>query len=320
MSGPIVLPNGYTLSASQRKRMNWGDAEVGNAWFDQLPETIHHWCDRWQLTLDSAMPELSMNLVFFATSPLVGECVLKISPPHWEVTAELEALRIADRAGQITLLAADYQSAGSLQKRIRPGRMLRKAMEAGEINDVQATEIAGNLMRSYWLEIPENPKLTTMDRWLKDLFAYAIDHQDGSGRIPVAHINAAVEHAERLLAAPTHQVLLHGDLHHDNILEDDTHGWAIIDPKGLIGEPGFDITALMFNPIGWEQWNDHEAITNRRLDQLSEILGIERYRLWQWTLVFSSLTDVWNLQGDPNCDLFAQRIAEMLLAMPEAKR
>lgn len=39
--------------------------------------------------------------------------------------------------------------------------------------------------------------------------------------------------SEKLLADPRDEVLLHGDLHHDNVLDGESRGWLAIDPKGI---------------------------------------------------------------------------------------
>src|SRR5690606_27850285 len=54
--------------------------------------------------------------------------------------------------------------------------------------------------------------------------------------------------AGRLLDAQSDIRPLHGDLHHDNILEG-PRGWLAIDPKGVLGDPAFDAANLFFNPL-----------------------------------------------------------------------
>ena len=54
--------------------------------------------------------------------------------------------------------------------------------------------------------------------------------------------------AETLLSSPKDELLLHGDIHHGNILDFGERGWLAIDPKGLFGERGYDDANLFFNP------------------------------------------------------------------------
>ncbi len=54
--------------------------------------------------------------------------------------------------------------------------------------------------------------------------------------------------ARSLLIKPEEVVFLHGDLHHRNILDSGSQGWLAIDPKGFLGERGFDFANIFCNP------------------------------------------------------------------------
>ena len=74
--------------------------------------------------------------------------------------------------------------------------------------------------------------------------------------------------------------MLHGDLHHWNILRASRQPWLAIDPKGIIGDPAFEVAAWMLNPVtDLGNWPNLKRVTARRLDQFNEILGIDRQRL-----------------------------------------
>nr|WP_249123342.1 MULTISPECIES: aminoglycoside phosphotransferase family protein [unclassified Bradyrhizobium] len=51
-----------------------------------------------------------------------------------------------------------------------------------------------------------------------------------------------------MLAEPRDVVVLHGDLHHDNVLDFGERGWLAIDPRCLRGERGFDYANIFTNP------------------------------------------------------------------------
>nr|WP_274378954.1 aminoglycoside phosphotransferase family protein [Deinococcus cavernae] len=54
--------------------------------------------------------------------------------------------------------------------------------------------------------------------------------------------------AQELLNDPQDTTALHGDLHHGNVLHSPARGWLLIDPKGLVGERGFDYANIFYNP------------------------------------------------------------------------
>jgi streptomycin 6-kinase len=110
-------------------------------------------------------------------------------------------------------------------------------------------------------------------------------------------------------------VVLHGDLHHDNILSAEAD-WLAIDPKGVIGEPAYEVGALLRNP-GDLPLEQPIAFTLRRVDQLAERLSLNRDRLLAWADAQLVLSCVW-LVEDHGPDsgwrpwlAFANRIASL---------
>ncbi|MDB5479183.1 MAG: family putative aminoglycoside O-phosphotransferase [Caulobacteraceae bacterium] len=121
--------------------------------------------------------------------------------------------------------------------------------------------------------------------------------------------------ARDLLASPKDVAVLHGDLHHDNVLDFGPGGWLAIDPKGLMGERGFDYANLFYNP--WPTAADPGRL-QRRLALVVEAAGLEPARLLQWIVAYGGLSAAWTLEsgmpdgGDP---WRALQIAEMAAAL-----
>jgi streptomycin 6-kinase len=107
--------------------------------------------------------------------------------------------------------------------------------------------------------------------------------------------------AEELLNNPQDIVVLHGDIHHQNILDSGQHGWIAIDPKGLLGERGFDYANIFCNP-DWDV-----ATSPGRLEHqatiIAEIAGLERARFIKWIFVYAGLSATWSLQDGDSPDL-----------------
>lgn len=119
--------------------------------------------------------------------------------------------------------------------------------------------------------------------------------------------------ANELLAAPREPVTLHGDLHHDNVLDGAARGWLAIDPMRLYGERGFDFVNIMRNPDPSEDIDLKRELFAHRVDLIAEAARLERERLLQWTLAFACLSAAWIINdGDEPVSDFA--IAEMALA------
>lgn len=113
--------------------------------------------------------------------------------------------------------------------------------------------------------------------------------EGGEGHGAVMAQAAAV--ARMLLADPRDQVVLHGDLHHGNILDAGERGWLAIDPKRLFGERGFDFANIFCNPDRTVAASP--ARLARQVDVVAASAGLERRRLLQWILAWAGLSALW---------------------------
>ena len=100
------------------------------------------------------------------------------------------------------------------------------------------------------------------------------------------------------LCAGAPRVLLHGDLHHDNILRSDREGWLAIDPFGVRGDPGFEAGALLYNPDPERHDDTLLGLVPARVEQLADGLGQPVDRIVAWGFVMAVLSEVWTTEGD----------------------
>ncbi|OAI30086.1 hypothetical protein A1351_23105, partial [Methylosinus sp. R-45379] len=109
--------------------------------------------------------------------------------------------------------------------------------------------------------------------------------------------------ARRLLAEPRDVAVLHGDVHHGNILDFGARGWLAIDPKGLSGERGYDYANILCNPD--EATSTAPGRLARQATLIAQASGIEYRRLLEWTLAHAALSAAWFLEdgGRPECRL-----------------
>ena len=116
--------------------------------------------------------------------------------------------------------------------------------------------------------------------------------------IPDEILTKAKHLRDKLLSTTTKEVLLHGDLHHDNILKN-RDSWLVIDPKGFIGEPAFEPAAYLCNPIPeLLQENQPPEIIENRINICSTELGIDSRRITDWLYAKSILCWAWSLEDN----------------------
>jgi streptomycin 6-kinase len=290
--GPgIPLPNRML-----QQLINWNSREVLSAWFTDLPPKLDAWCTEWEIELEAVDLPDTVSIVLFGHSQRVGDVVIKVGPPNYERNAEIAATAEAAGPGMVRVIAADPTVSLLMLERLVPGSQLA----AAGLDDAEMTHIVASRLRAFWRPASESTGLVPLERWTRPLLQFSRRDEHG---FPNDLVWKAQGVLEEMQASPTSQSLLHGDMHHHNILWAEGEGWTTIDPKGLIGERGFDVTAWMMNPWGFPTTSDFLPMANRRLDILARETGEDRSRLAQWCVVFAALNLCWSLSVDQPDDL-----------------
>lgn len=192
-----------------------------------------------------------------------------------------------------------WHESALLLERAMGDSSLARMVRSGE--DEQATAILCQVIaRLHAPRKQPSPELIPLYQWFDSLWPAAQAHGG------LLRLSATV--AAELLATPREQRVLHGDIHHDNVLDFAERGWLVIDPKRLYGERGFDYANIFCNP-NYGVATDPD-IFHRRVEQVCSLAGIARHRLLQWILAWAGLSAAWFLEeGDPaDIDL---RVAEL---------
>jgi streptomycin 6-kinase len=144
------------------------------------------------------------------------------------------------------------------------------------------------------------PALIPLAEWFAALELAAATH----GGV----LSRSAETARRLFADRREESVLHGDIHHDNILDFGPRGWLAIDPKRLFGERSFDYANLFCNPDLTDPAPPvaiRPDLFARRVAIVAERAGVERSRLLDWIIAWTGLSAAWYI-GDgtsPDIDL-----------------
>jgi streptomycin 6-kinase len=264
--------------------------EAGTVWLARLPALLGEIAERWSLTLEPPFPDLSYNYVAPVSLSDGTHAVLKVGVPDKERLAERAALPHYG-GGMVRVLASDAVDGALLLERLEPGEPLSILTESGRDDD--ATLIAARLMNAMWRPGPNGLAVPTVNDWANGLANLRRRYDGGTGPLP----QDLVEQAERDFADLTDAeppVLLHGDLHHGNILSARRAPWIAIDPKGLVGPRGYDAGNFLRSYI--ETLADPRHALGRRLDILSVELDMERDSLRRWAFAQAVLSAWWSIE------------------------
>ncbi len=261
--------------------------EQGRDWLHALPHTLAQCQQKWQLDFGQVYSNLSFHYVLSCQNKNSEALVLKLGVPGDEFNQGCDALLALPQASMVELIEYDKDIGAILMRQLRPGVPL------STIDEQKATLIAANLFKASFITPPKNHNYPHINDWLKGLDNLLALEQDTPTLFPLAQVEEVINLRDDLVSSMTDEVLIHGDLHHENILSH-TNTWRIIDPKGVIAEKEYEIGAFMQNP--------HQRIANapniqtilhQRIDHFHKALGYSKERMMAWSIVQSCLSAWW---------------------------
>ena len=180
-----------------------------------------------------------------------------------------------------------------LLERVLPGNSLVSLVLAGR--DDEATGILANVIRQMLAEPPGG--CITVEDWGCGFDRYL---RSADKTIPRDLVEEARDTYLRLCGTQKNRRLLHGDLHHENVIFDDRRGWLAIDPKGVVGEIEYEIGAALRNPVDRpELWASRE-ILQRRIQIFEHALHLDIVRAVRWAFSQAVLSAIWSWEdGEP---------------------
>jgi streptomycin 6-kinase len=268
----------------------WGDD--GARWLADLPGILRQVAHDWDLAIGTPY-ELSYHYVAAVTCGDGTPAVLKLGvPTATSLAEEAPALAAFDGRGAVRLLRAELDRGALLLERITPGWRARDLVPG---RDAEATSAAVGVM--WRLHVPPPPGRTMPDALTQaEAFDDYLTTHRGGGPLPRDLVARAGGLMRELCASATETVVLHGDLHHDNILRATREPWLAIDPHGIVGDPGYEVGSLLFNPDPDNRDEALTALVPSRVEQLAAELAMPADRVVAWGFVKAVMSDVWTAE------------------------
>jgi streptomycin 6-kinase len=269
------------------------------------PPELAPYLERWRLDLDG--PPLRTPSSALAPVRRHGSrLMLKVPLVEEERRGGRLMAEWAGR-GAAPVHASDADGALLMSRADDPGRLARMASSAGpgaDARDDDATRIlvrAARRLHRVPLDAAARADAVPLGAWFRALVAPARP-------LPRAFDRGAAI-ARELLAGSTETAVLHGDVHHGNVLRfdgardeagdgsGDGGDWLAIDPKGLVGDPAFDTANVLVNP------DPGVALRPGRLARRARVVAEESGRdvddVLAWAEAWCALSAAWDV-GDPS--------------------
>lgn len=299
------MPVDFSIPEKLRRRILEASGADAQAWLDALPALVRGISALWDFIPRRQLPArysivlegVFEELLEGAPEGMQGfeeSAVLKLAFPGNELRSEAAALTAYGGACCVRLLAEDVARGALLLEKLSPGGGLLQCFEQGR--DEEATAIAVKVMAHLHgaVDVAGLGNFKTAAHWGRGWRRLEAASDGGTGPFEKRIFAKSQAVFSELLASSSSPVLLHGDLHHENILCAGQNRWVAIDPKGLLGEPEYEAGAWMRNPIGLLAASPKlSEILAGRLDLISEAMGWDRKRLWGWSFSQAVLAAIW---------------------------
>ena len=250
---------------------------------------------RWKIASAKLIAETFSSRIWKVTREDGSRAAVKALKPFDDVEDELRGfhyLRWRDGHGAVRLRGVDRMD---MLLEYAGTRHLTAVLDGD--GDAAATAIAAEVMAR--LHAPSRRRTPADLQPLHERFSALFDkaRADGTAQRDGLYLEAA-RIARRLLSDPRDVWPLHGDLHHDNIMENE-RGWLAIDPKGVFGDSGFDAANLFYNPLD----RDDLCLDPDRIAHMASVfslsMGHDPRRLMDYAVAYGALSAAWHA-GDGN--------------------
>lgn len=286
----------------------------GRRWLDRLDGLIREIERDWEVTVGPALHGGSESYVAAARTRDGVDAVVKLEmPPYASIANEVRTLIAAAGSGYVRLLEHDVDRNAMLQERLGPS-----LEEFGLPVPVQIEILCATLRRAWGVPAPAGlPSGADKARWLSEFIAATWEEVDCpcSRRV----IEQALAFAETREAAfdPAAAVLVHGDAHSANALQDPGFAPAsarfkLVDPDGLLAEPAYDLAIPMREWSGELLDGDAARLGRERCAYLSRLTGVDPRGIWEWGFVERVSTGLLSTQ------VGAEQVGREMLAVAEA--
>jgi len=272
----------------------------GAAFCEKVLADLSKYATLWGLSDFKQIDYYSANCLFTCVSAKHGSCVMKISPHPQGIVNEYHMLQDFNGNALCKVYEEDVNNGVLLLECVTPGTQLRDEPDLDTRLDTFC-----QLFRGLHKPPVDKTKYPTYMDWVSRIAAYMRTRADFKEL--AEKMTKAEEVCRHLWTKYTGEMLLHGDLHHDNILLGE-HGYRIIDPKGVVGDAVFDIPRFILNEDDLDKGDNFAYIVR----VLSEKLDIPKQDIILLFYVEMCMGNSWNVESNSDVDwddvLFAERM------------
>ncbi|MET9019652.1 aminoglycoside phosphotransferase family protein [Actinopolymorpha sp. NPDC004070] len=297
----INLPEAFVRETVRR------EGEAGERWIASLPGLVDDLLHQWACTPTGPVMHGKVGVVVPVRRRDGSTAVLKVSFPHPGNVDEPTAYAAWAGRGAVCLYERDDARFAMLLEQVEQTTLVDVE------DDDEAAAVCGRITRL--LAVPAPPGL----RRLSDR-AEGQEHElrAASGtllsHVPRRTVDAALA-TIRELGREQPDLLVHGDLHYENVVRANREPWLVIDPKGFAGDPANDAFSVVVGGAQRQLSLDSLcAHIRRRLAIFADAAELDRERVLRWAQAHTLLHACWarNASDPEGTAAFAEQVATVL--------
>lgn len=273
--------------------------DVGKLWLTELPKTIQRLSKQWHFDFLHPLFNLSYCFVGLVKMQENGQtAVLKMACESIGAVEREVAWLQSMVQGVPLVYAYDEAHNAYLMEHLVPGESLKALVQAG--HDDMATHIICDVIKSLQSTSLSADSLSTVS--FKHLSELIVDFNHLDGVCDPKVLSKAKSLFHDLTTDRSYDVILHGDLHHGNIISCG-EGWKAIDPHGYVGDPVAEVGAMIRNPYdGFLGERPQKDMIARRIDIMKDELSFDLEKMKAWMFCITVLSVAWTFEGHRKLD------------------
>jgi streptomycin 6-kinase len=262
--------------------------QTGKEWLGKLESLVYTYLKKWKLQSEGAVENLSYNYVLKVIDDSGNRAILKLGIANYDFGNEIRTIQTYNGSGCAKLIKADSENGVMLLEHLQPGTMLT---EVEELLAIKNFSYVWTVLRR---KVEENADHPSIADWMQAFDRYLEKYYTNEGPLSKHFVFLAKNYFNEIASSSDNNDLLHGDLHHENILYSNNYGWLAIDPKGVKGDTYFDFISFLTNQLFNKP--DPRQLLEQRVFLLCEEMQLNKERLLKAAVAMSTLYACWGIE------------------------
>jgi len=273
------------ISSEMSENIKSVHGEDGITWLSELSQNLREVENNWDIKIVKPFGNLTYSYVAMVETT-DGQAVLKYTPTCKRTEQEI-AWYIHGPSAAPIMLKSDSERGLLLLERLLPEGSAKDLVKLGK--DDEATEAIASVV------VELGSSRSTSDFSFLHISEFHKNLSSLTGYLDEEALDKALNMLKDLTLDKSKDCVLHGDLHHDNVLSSGD-SWKAIDPHGYIGPRAFEVGAMIRNPHDcFPKTISLKAILTRRIDIMANNLPYSKKEIQAWSLIYTLVAASWSL-------------------------